>query len=161
MCDIKTWCFLFYSCGPSFISSCPHCLTPMMSSMSGSQRILKAMLKDNQALMKVSRYEKNWQSDRVCHSGGRYRKYYPGDLSSCHCNSCECRVSVDFMCRYLTIKRIAVTWQGIEGTRIVVPTMTTSWHALLLETCKSHGVPMFSIITAVILLLTHCDLATP
>lgn len=45
---------LFLSCGPCCTSSCPRCLIPTKSLMSGSPRTQKAMLKTSQLLMRVS-----------------------------------------------------------------------------------------------------------
>ena len=51
-------------------------------------------------------------------------------LMSNHCNSFDDWVPVDEIYGYSIVKWIAVTWQGWEGTRIVVQTMATKWHVL-------------------------------
>ena len=48
-------------------------------------------------------------------------------FKSSHRNTFE---YLDFNYRYQITKWVAVTWQEWEGTRIVVPSMTTRWHNL-------------------------------
>ena len=52
-------------------------------------------------------------------------------LLSSHCNSFEDWVPVDEIYGYPVFKWVAMTWQGWQGTRIVVPKMATRWQALL------------------------------
>ena len=56
--------------------------------------------------------------------------WYPQSWSS-QCNSFEDLVLADEIYGYPIFKWIAFTWQGWEGTRIVVPAMATRCHPLL------------------------------
>ena len=46
-------------------------------------------------------------------------------LKSCHCNSFEDWVAVDFMYRYPIFKWVTVTWQGWDSARIVAQAIAT------------------------------------
>ena len=51
---------------------------------------------------------------------------------------------IDFSFVYPIFKWVAITWQGWEGTRIVVPTKATRWHDLLHVLGKwRHCITMF------------------
>ena len=72
-----------------------------------------------------------YQTNRACHPGGHYWNCYTGSHSFSHCNSLQDLVPIDE-----SFKRLAVTGQRLEVTRMVVLTMATRWHDQLIFCCK-------------------------